>query len=309
MKELIGEIIENESERLRTARIHQGWWRAFVLGEKQGERPNSKEKKICNTVEVGGDFRGNFLTNEIADVVDEVLKQRSKDAPGLIQEDRLKKNLLSSQPLCFNFFGLFYNNKELATKVVKSFYPAVSEVKNVFFEYAPTPKQLFTDDNSAYDVAFEVVENDKIGLIGIECKYTESFSPQEYRTDRYKQIYIASNSFSESYDVLTSSKFNQLFRNQLIAESLLQNNKYSFVYTALFCAPEDKSARSIGDDFGKLLNMQFANFRVITYLDFIESLQREKITIQQREFSMLLWARYIGYQLSARAKNEFNSKG
>lgn len=306
MKDEIGNIVEKEDKRIKTARIHQGWWRAFVLGENQGPRPNNKDETICNTVDSNNNFDGNFLSKEIVDVVNDVLKNRPKDAPGLIQEDRLRKNLLSSQPLCFNFFGLFSHDKQFALKVLSKFYPEISEVKNILFEYAPTPNELFTNDNSAFDVAIEVVANGEVGLIGIECKYTESFSPKEYRTNRYHQIYNDSKAFIGNYENLTSSKFNQLFRNQLIAESLLQNKKYTFVDTALFCAPEDYSAQKTGADFKKLLNPDHANFQVITFLDLIESMQQSQISKEQRVFSMLLWARYIGYQLSAQARKEFN---
>lgn len=309
MRDKIGNIVESEDKRIKTARIHQGWWRAFVLGENQGPRPNNQNKTICNTVDGDNDFEGNFLSIEIAEVVNEVLRKRQKDAPGLIQEDRLRNNLLSSQPLCFNFFGLFYQDKQFAKTVLAQFYPEISEVKNILFEFAPTPKELFTNDNSAYDVAIEVVANGEVGLIGIECKYTESFSQKEYRTERYQQIYNSSKAFSGSYQEFTSSKYNQLFRNQLIAESLLQYNKYSFVNTALFCAPEDNAAQQTGVKFRELLNLNYANFQVITFWDFIESIQKSKVTKEQREFSMLLWARYMGYQLSAEARKEFNIKG
>jgi hypothetical protein len=41
-------------------------------------------------------------------------------------------------------------------------------------------------------------------------------------------------------------------------------------------------------------------FQVITYQDFIEKMQRLKTSWEQRELSMLLWARYCGIQLSDR---------
>lgn len=306
MKDKIGDIVGKENNRVKTARIHQGWWRAFVLGEMQGPRPNNKSEYICNTVKSNNSYEGNFLSKEIAEVVNDVLQKRQSDAPGIIQEDRLRGNLLSSQPLCFNFFGAFYLDKEFAQKVFAKFYPEISEVKKVLFEYAPTPKEIFTNDNSAFDVAVEVLAEGKLGLIGIECKYTEAFSPKEYSSDRYKDIYNSSKAFSTSYEQLISSKFNQIFRNQLIAESLLQSGKYSFVNTAVFCAPEDDSAKKTGEQFSSFLNPNYSNFKVLTFFDLIESMQQNEITKKQREFSMLLWARYIGYQLSLNARKEYN---
>ena len=305
MKNIIGNIVENEDSRIKTARIHQGWWRAFVLGEMQGPKPNSKDEYICNTIECDNNYEGNFLSSEISEVVKTVLKQRQNDSPGIIQENRLRGNLLSSQPLCFNFFGHFYNDKELALLVFKKFYPDISKVKGIMFEYAPTPKEMYTNDNSAFDVAIEVEVNGKTGLIGIECKYTETFSPKIYATEKYQSIFNSSNAFNTSFEQLTSSKFNQLFRNQLIAESLIQNKIYSFVNTALFCAPEDETAQKVGKQFQSLLSANYSNFQIITFFDLIESIQQNKLSRNQREYSMLLWARYLGFQLSAKARTEY----
>ncbi len=309
MKSIIGDIIRSDAARTRKARIHQGWWRAFVLGEPPGPRPNNQEERVCNTVECDENYGGNFLTPEIAGVVNEVLHDRKTDAPGLIQESRLRGNLLSSQPLCFNFFGFLYKDKELARKVLSSFYPEIIEVKSVLFEYAPTPKRDYTNDNSAFDIAIEVRTNGGLGLIGVECKYTESFSPTEYRTDRYREIYDNSDSFSGSYESLTSSRFNQLFRNQLIAEALVQQSRYDFVHTALFCSPDDQSARKIGKQFKSLLNNQCSNFKIITFFDFIESIQKKDVSPEQREYSMLLWARYMAHALSGKAKEQYDQTG
>ena len=95
---------------------------------------------------------------------------------------------------------------------------------NVIFEYAPTER--YTDDNSAFDIAFEVKIGNQHGLIGLECKYTDSFSTKEYDKPAYQDIYHKSSSFAANYDELKASKYNQLFRNQLIAEALIQKNKY-----------------------------------------------------------------------------------
>lgn len=305
MKKTIGSIVENETKRVKIARIHQGWWRAFVLGMPEGKRPNNNTLTICNTVNVGEKYEGNFLSHTIAQVVNDVVLKRPANAPGIIDEKRLRSNLLSSQPLCFNFFGILNQDKKLAKTILSKFYPDISEVLNVFFEYAPTPKEEFTNDNSAFDVAIEVISNGQRGLIGIECKYTETFSQTEYNTNRYREIFNKSKSFNSSYKHLIKARFNQLFRNQLIGESLLQQEEFSFVHTALFCAPEDTSAQKIGAEFKELLNDKHSDFQIITFFDFIESFQQNQLTQSQREYSMLLWARYMGYQLSSKAKNEF----
>ena len=87
----------------------------------------------------------------------------------------------------------------------------------MIFEYAPV--ENYTKDNSAFDIAFEVEENEKVGLVGWECKYTDTFSATEYGKPSYKELFSKSDSFIGDYEELKKSMTNQLFRNQLIEEA------------------------------------------------------------------------------------------
>jgi hypothetical protein len=312
LRVLIGEVPVSEERkqepRLQRARVHQGWWRAFVLGQEQGPHPIRPQERICSTLNSDTAEFGNFVSNEIGELAIRIGQEHSRrgtDRGGIVQIDRLKTNLLSSQPLCFNFFGLFALDRSLGLRAIRAFFPDVTGLRDVKFEYAPTPKHSFTDDNSAFDVALEVEVGDKVGLIGIECKYTESFSPKAYRKNRYKELYDASNNFNASYDELTASAFNQLFRNQIIAESLLQSGIYQFVKTALFCSPDDVVAKKTGAKFAEMLKCQF---RVFDYFELVTAMQRLELTTQQREISMRLWARYIAYSLSETALGQYKSE-
>ena len=305
LKNLIGSLASSDAGRLKRARIHQGWWRAFVLKQEQGVRPNNKKEKICNTVPVQDGYLGNFISSEIGELSLKIAEEHNytgNESAGIIQIDRLKNNLLSSQPLCFNFFGMLSLDLDFGLKVIKQFFPKVSFVREVKFEYAPTPKKEFTSDNSAYDVAVEVEIGEQIGLIGIECKYTESFSPKEYSTERYKELYNASSNFVGSYEDLSCSKFNQLFRNQLIAESLIQSGRYNFVKTCLFCAADDNLAKDTAHKFSEMLREPIS---VITFFDLITAMQKQDLSAKQRKNTMLLWARYLGHELSDMAAIEY----
>jgi hypothetical protein len=279
-------------------RLHQGWWRAFVLAERPGPHPIHNEETICNTITNGQETKKNFLTEEIAGVVHETLEHRQEKSRGIIEKNRLYGNLLSSQPLAFNFFGVFKHDAALALNVLKGFYPEITEVKEVLFEYAPPEK--YTGDNSAFDVAFRVMAGSQTGLIGLECKFTDSFSPKVYDNQSYRAIFQKSGNeiFPRPYSEYISSKFNQLFRNQLIAEALLQNNEFGFVHTGLFCHPEDQDALKTASGFQEMLNPNERKFRIVTYRNFIERMQQQNLSWDQRELSMLLWARYCGTQLS-----------
>lgn len=298
-----------EAGLTRKMRVHQGWWRTNVLNEEPGLHPITPTKNVCNTIIDGEKNEKNFLTKNAIRAVRETLANRTKENMGIIEEGRLFNNLLSSQPLSFNFFGELYADHDFGLLVLKSFFPDLTKLVNVYFEFAPIVN--YTNDRSAFDVAFEVEVGIKKGIIGFECKYTDTFSFKPSKSpifygdegnknyEAYLGIYNKSkNSFTKPYfDFVRSKDFNQLFRNQLIREALLQDKKYDFVRTGLFCYQEDESVIATAKTFKTMLSNP-DNFYVITYSDFISKVQRLELDWQQREWTMLLWARYCGTSLS-----------
>lgn len=294
-------------------RVHQGWWRTNVLHQEPGLHPIKATENICNTI-IGGELTGsNFLTQNALRAARETLELRVENKLGIIEIGRLFNNLMSSQPLCFNFFGEIYADLTFGLKVLKTFYPDLTKLKSVKFEFSP--RENYTRDSSAFDVAFEVESSEKTGLIGFECKYTDTFSfrpsnsPINYgdmqgdeknkNHDTYLNIYNKSKErfASPYYEFVRSKDFNQLFRNQLIAEALLQNKKIDFVRTGLFCYQEDFDALKTGNSFKSMLTAP-DSFQVLTYADFIRNVQQLDIEWKYREWTMLLWARYCGTILS-----------
>ena len=288
--------VPNETGLKKRMRLHQGWWRTNVLSEEPGQHPKIETERICNTIINGETSKKNFLTISSISSVEQTITDRKEQESGLMELDRLFNNLLSSQPLCFNFFGELNVDKKFGLSVLNTFYPNLTKLRRVIFEYAPVEK--YTKDNSAFDIAFEVEENDTVGLIGWECKYTDTFSATEYDKPSYKELFSKSVSFIGDFDELKKSKTNQLFRNQLIAEGLLQNKKYSFVYTGLFCFQDDSSAIETAKEFQNLLNKENSNFMIVSYSDFIRNVQMLNIEWKHREWTMLLWARYCATILS-----------
>jgi hypothetical protein len=308
LQERFGQI-PKEAGLTRKMRVHQGWWRTNVLNEEPGLHPIIPTQNVCSAI-LNGDTNGkNFLTANAIKSVRETLAKRTKENMGIIEEDRLFNNLLSSQPLCFNFFGELYADQDFGLLVLKTYYPDLTKLVSVNFEFAPTIN--YTNDRSAFDIAFEVEAGDKKGLIGFECKYTDTFSFKPSKSpifygdegnknyDAYLSIYNKSiASFTKPYfDFVRSKDFNQLFRNQLISEALLQDNIYDFVRTGLFCYQDDDSATETAKTFKTMLSNP-DNFQLIKYSDFISKVQRLELTWQQREWTMLLWARYCGTALS-----------
>lgn len=303
--------IPNNSKEIKRVRTHQGWWRLNVLNKIAGEHPIQTNDTVCNTMYYGGETGLNFLTANTFKIVKETLAQRTEKDGGKIEENRLYNNLLSSQPLCFNFFAELEFNKELGLKVLQSLWGDITKLNKVMFEYSPPIN--YTKDGSAFDVAFDVQFGDKRGFIGLECKYTDTFSykPQKKEAAFYgdignKNYEIYTKIFNSNkkvfkadyFDFIKSKKFNQLFRNQLMAEAMLENNDFEIVKTGLFCFEKDNDAISTGKEFNSMLLTGEDTFAVITYADFINKAQQLNLTWEQREWTMLLWARYCGLQLS-----------
>jgi hypothetical protein len=304
--ELMGEQSDSDNPLQKEMRHHQSWWRTCVMGEEKGQHPIKPEGKIGSSILDGEDSGINFLDEFAEMAVDETLTARNIGSKGLIKKDRLFNNLLSSQPLCFNFFGRLKYNLPLATQVFRQFYPEIWEVTGIHFEY--TPSEASNGDNSAHDVALEFVNSTGVsGLIGLECKYTEPFSPKEYGKDgpeekdgKYRKVYEESSAFLANYEDLTNTKNNQLFRNQLIIESALINHSAEIGYSGLFCYQKDQNALEKGKAFQKMLKNGEDRFKIITFSDLIETIQKAEIDWETRKWSMMLWARYCGTELSKR---------
>lgn len=288
--------IPKESGIKKRIRFHQGWWRAFVLNEPQGKNPVNQSEEVCNTILSGETSGKNFLTPATIKSVWDTIDERKYYAAGLLNESRLFNNLLSSQPLAFNFFGELKQNLNFAKTIITSFIPRLTDITGVLFEYAP--KDNYLEDNSAFDVAIEIIVEGKKGLFGLECKYTDSFSEKEYSNDKYEAIFQGSSIFSKPYENYINSRFNQIFRNQLIAESLLQHKKYDFVHTGLFCYQGDEEAINTGKAFQDMLKNGSELFKIITYSEYLTAIQKLNLTPEQREWTILLWARYCGLTLS-----------
>lgn len=129
--------IPDEKGLKRRTRIHQGWWRMCVLIEKAGEHPKDRDKNVCNTICYGIRNKKNFLTKNAIKAVEQTIADRQETDAGLIEQDRLYNNLLSSQPLCFNFFGELFVDNDFGLRILQTWWPDLTELKKVIFEYAP----------------------------------------------------------------------------------------------------------------------------------------------------------------------------
>lgn len=125
----VGRVPESDSAFTSKFRKHQGWWHKFVLNERQGkyfDKRSQKQQKVCNWINDGEivAFKKNFLSQDIANAVEESLNEQRDSGKGIIEIDRLYNNLLSSQLIIqvlsepeFDFIrtGLFSHHEDKKT--------------------------------------------------------------------------------------------------------------------------------------------------------------------------------------------------
>ncbi len=214
----------------RKARILQSMWRkerGFKAGEYKGTTrgnylPMPWAKKTLN----------NYLSDTIKEVVAAEVIHQPKNGK-FYGKPRIFNNLLSSQPLCFNLFAELQQDLSLATKVFRKLCPhRVNTVSRIEFEHSPGRKDVtYTGDLSAFDVYVEFFnKSDEKGFIGIEVKYHENLKgkPAEI-TDRHFEIASRMGCFKkESFDVLQRPPLEQIWRDHLLAGSLLYSVRDGF---------------------------------------------------------------------------------
>jgi len=282
-------------------RVHQGWWRTAVLLEEPGPHPTRNSECICNTIKVAAhNKQKGFVASSAFDAAQsEIMARNGGPSAGIVEETRLWGNLLSSQPLCFNFWGPLKYDHPLANAFLSATVPDFAELIDIHFEWAPQPKEDFTDDNSAFDVMIEYQDRNANRVVwGLECKYTDRLRSKSYDTETYRRVFEGSKDiFVNPYGFYVRPSFNQLFRNQLIACAYEQKTG-TRSHCGIFCSADDTKALDIASRFQMALANGAARFSILTYQGFIETMQKLVLDWEARKWTMLLWARYLGLALS-----------
>lgn len=179
----------------------------------------------------------NFMTDGIRSLVNHELAPENK-GDRLIEETRLRSNLLSSQPLCFNLFGELKLNLKKALQFFNTLYDNYfKSIDKIEFEYNLARRDpRLTGDRSAFDVFVEYTSVfRKKGFIGIEVKYSETLNERaatvedilnkqfcnepRTRRDRYREL--SEGLFAEtSYEELEQLPAFQIWRDHLLAVSM-----------------------------------------------------------------------------------------
>jgi hypothetical protein len=248
-----------------TARMrrHQSWYRAHILGVPWGTGPGPRSRtEYGNMLSAADGQRGlNFLAPEIFAEA----RRRLTVATGVVEEHRLLCNLLSSQPMCFNLFGLMASDRATATRLWRATLgDGVAEVTRVSFELAPEPRAEYLDDHTAFDAHVEYRQPDgTLAFVGIETKLTEPFSLKVYDSPAYRRwMGPASPWRASAGDAVAVKQHNQLWRDHLLCAAMLRHPRSPYANGRLMLVrhPGDSKCAAVVARYSALLRADDASF-------------------------------------------------
>ncbi|HTB32661.1 MAG TPA: hypothetical protein VK808_11575 [Bacteroidia bacterium] len=280
---------------LRRARLHQSKYRAEIL--------NLPYDKFGNYLTKEDGERGkNFY--EGFGIFDAVKDYRNYNKP-------LYSNMLRSEHIPFNFFVPFNRSNEskvFCKNVFNEFLDnTIHTVNKIIIEYAPPIKENYLNDGTSFDAYIEYTQIDgHNGIIGIEVKYTEkeyalkAYSKQENeikdRSSKYFTVTETCRIYKpNSIDLLITDNFRQVWRNHILGESILIQDKDKFKYfTSLTMFPQDNiHFEKVSKEYIDLLVENTNKFIPLTYEDFLAACYKHCKVENYKHWLDYLTNRYI----------------
>ncbi|WP_213736049.1 hypothetical protein [Bradyrhizobium sp. dw_411] len=226
-------VYETGDDRFRSAsRLKQALFReehSWPIGRYTTAK-GTKRKMGNYLSEAAADEGANFISSEIARLARREVAYREDGA--LMEEVRLRTNMLSSSPAVFNFFGGMKLDLDLATATMQSIAPDfVGEVINVLFEHSPARKNpIFTNCRTAFDVLLKVDTVDhRNGFIAIELKYSETLhEPPAALRPRFDELSRLSGLYKDpDHPALRSNPLQLFWRQHMLATAMILNGLYT----------------------------------------------------------------------------------
>ena len=259
-------------------RLQQGWWRQSRAGRdgtgiaeagplhatssttRQTSRPNPLV--VSTLPESCTDFSTNLMWPEAVEALKQA-QSRLGASGGILAEDRLRRNLLSSQPLCFNLFGYLsqLSDTDVLLPWVRNYAPEATGIARVLLEYAPSAAELGSEPlaRSAFDAFVEYrLPGGRLGFIGVETKYHEDLAKglplpkPESRPTKFESATLEGCWLDGAGEALMGDRKNlQFWYNQLLAQRTHRlvggGNTYSHHRQVVVASRVDSSARAVVD--------------------------------------------------------------
>ena len=237
--------VPGDPARRARYRALQSWYRETVRRVEPGRHPHGQQL-VGSMLPEDRALEGlNFLDQEIASYAERRAEEVIRDG-GTLDRDRLRRNLLSSMPLCFNLFGKLQAQRPAAARVLGSVLGLdIAAIDQILVEHAPPAAKAILGDRTAFDafIAYTTSAGTK-GFLGVETKYTEPFSPKSYQPDYYEQnrAYEWAGFGPGAGDRLGRPATNQLWRNTLLAAATRQTGSYAVGHAVVIAGRDDPVA-------------------------------------------------------------------
>jgi len=277
---------------------------------KKARRFQSKYR--AEILNVGYEYYGNRLKEEDGkkgfnfyngfSVFEEVKKRYPEFNKGLYCD------MLRSEHIPFNLFIPLKQNlifcKEVFNEFLNNIIKSIDKIK---IEYAPSPKTNYLKDNTSFNAYIEYthIDNTK-GIIGIEVKYTEHEYPLKRRSkeerfikDRKSPYYITSEAANlytlEALDFLITDRFRQVWRNQLLGESILikDYDKFKHFISLTFFPSGNAHFVKVSKEYLGLLKENENKFYPVIFEKYFSILQKHCPDNNFQYWVNYLSARYI----------------
>jgi hypothetical protein len=217
------------------ARLLQALWReehklpigTYLAEDRQRHKLGSRI--AWNAANVGA----NFLSEKSFYTARRELMYRELGA--MIDAERVACNLLSSAPLVFNCFAPMAQELLHASSALNELFPiATADARRVLFEHSPgRGNPTFLGNYSAFDLLIEYVDSNGCpGFVAVEVKFTEAMiEPIPAWKPRYDELSEVSGLFIDHTAAgLRNNPLQQLFREHLLAQCMLDNRLYQEGY-------------------------------------------------------------------------------
>lgn len=242
-------VASDPARRAKYRRL-QSWYRQNVLGVEAGEDSTGRRLgSMLPAAAVQADPTLNFLRDER---LARIALDRLAESRGTFVEDRLKRNLLSSQPMCVNLFGMFKLYPDEAALVLRTASELpIKRVDCVEIEVAPEHATAILADRTAFDAYVEYRDPEGTKrFIAIETKYTEPFSNdlglEEKKRDKYRRLAADFKAFrSPLSPELLTPQASQLFRNVLLAMAHTKSTQMPGVVLVVALADDPAAAAGV----------------------------------------------------------------
>lgn len=296
----------------REARYRQSQWR-IAQGLSVGSHGNTRKR-----IEAGGMkrvFNGSKLTvddaerglNFLSEPIKEAVEARlaAPQEHETLGEARLRQDLLSSMPMCFNLFGEVGIDDHRSRSVAEYLLPgAQAGPVEVRFEWSPGRRSgRYTGDQTAFDVALVIGAADAPQeFVGIETKYHEHSvkeqNPNSKMIERHREqtdflVGIAEESgvFAEGWqDGVLATDLRQLWRDHLLALSMLNHpdawsrGRYLLLYPA-----RNVSFAAAAERYRQLLVPGDETFDALTIEEFLSGCSPHTAATSEAFANRYLW--------------------